>query len=33
LRENLKVNPEEIFIMTSIIQSAHVVENGKIQTW
>ena len=33
LTENLKVKTEEIFIMTSIIQSAHVVENGEIQTW
>ena len=31
--ENLKLNPSEIFILTSLIESGHVVENGKIVWW
>ncbi|MBC9796109.1 hypothetical protein [Sinomicrobium weinanense] len=33
LSGNFHVREEDIFIMTSIIQSGHVVENGQIITW
>lgn len=33
LTVNLKLPPEDIFIMTSLIDSGNVVENGKIVWW
>lgn len=33
LAKHLQVTPEKIFIMTSLIQSGHVVENGEILYW
>lgn len=33
LCEAFKIHPKNIFILTNIIQSGHVVENGKIVNW
>lgn len=33
LSELLKVSSDQIFILTTIIQSGHVVENGKVVKW
>lgn len=33
LSGNFRVREEDIFIMTSMIQPGHVVENGQIITW
>jgi hypothetical protein len=33
LIKHLNLNKEEIFVLTSIIHSGHVVENGEIQNW
>jgi len=33
LQTNLSTRPDEIFIMTSLIEPGHVVENGKIIWW
>ena len=33
LKSYLKINSSEIFLITSIVQSGHVMENGKIAEW
>ena len=33
LKSYLKIDPSEIFLITSIVQSGHVMENGKIAEW
>lgn len=33
IKECLHIDEEQVFIMTSIIEAGHVVENGKIVSW
>lgn len=33
LQKHLKIDPGQIFIMTSIIESGHVLSKGKVERW
>lgn len=33
IHKNLGLEPEDLFVMTSIIQSGHVIDRGKLEVW